>query len=308
MLTLQYAISSFVIALPVMPSIVDQSTAAKTAKPRVGVKREARAGSAPGAKVGNGPSASTPTAATGAAKAGVSVKAIKDGAGKATAAKGPALTTDQIYERIVGAILEHRLVPGTQLVEDRLASIFNVSRTKIREATVRLVHDRVAINIPQRGAFIASPTPDEARKVFAARRLIEPGLARLATENASARQLAGLRAHVAREAKARNGDSSALLILTGEFHLLLAEAAGNPFLGRTLRELESLTCLCIILYDAPGSHSCRLEEHEQLLAAIEARDADAAAALMLEHLEHIEQGLNLAPRVENDRSLEDAFR
>jgi DNA-binding GntR family transcriptional regulator len=221
---------------------------------------------------------------------------------------GPGPSTDQIYERIRTAILEHRLVPGTQLIEDKLAAIFEVSRTKVREATGRLVHDRIATNIPNRGAFIASPTPREARDVFTARRLIEPGLVRTAAENATPRQIAALRAHVAREAKARtSGNAASLLVLTGEFHLMLAEIAGNGFLERTLLELESLTCLCMILYDAPGSPSCAPDEHDRLLDAIEARDADRAAALMLLHLEHIEASLNLSPRPDSDLSLEQAF-
>ena len=95
------------------------------------------------------------------------------------------LSVDEIYERILTAITEHRLQPGTQLVEDRLAKIFDVSRTKIREATVRLVHDRIANNIPNRGAFVASPSADEAREIFVARRLIEPELMRMAARNAN---------------------------------------------------------------------------------------------------------------------------
>jgi DNA-binding GntR family transcriptional regulator len=220
-----------------------------------------------------------------------------------------ALSVDQIHERILSAILEHRLPPGTQLVEHKLAGLFDVSRTKVREAIGRLVHDRIATNFPNRGAFITSPTPDEAREVFATRRLIEPELVRLATQKASARQLAALRTHVAREAKARAGSNPyALMPLTGEFHLLIAEMSGNGFLARTLRELESLTCLSIILYDAPGGDSCPQDEHERLLDAMAARDADGAAALMLHHLDHIEQGLKLAPRRDQARSLEDAFR
>ncbi|MDO9403893.1 MAG: GntR family transcriptional regulator [Polaromonas sp.] len=244
------------------------------------------------------------------ATASESLKAVKVAAVPKTTgtAAAPALSTDQIYTRILTAILEHRLAPGTQLIEDKLATIFHVSRTKVREATGRLVHDRIAINIPNRGAFIASPTPEEARQVFAARRMIEPGLTREATARATPRQIAALRAHVTREARARaSGQSGALLLLTGEFHLMLAEVAGNGFLERTLRELESLTCLCIILYNAPGSPSCTPDEHEQLLAAVEARDADRAASLMHHHLEHIEAGLNLALRDDACRSLEDAF-
>ncbi|RZI98301.1 MAG: GntR family transcriptional regulator, partial [Haliea sp.] len=200
----------------------------------------------PAAKTSREPARTPAPASSPAATAKKPLKA----APAASKSAATALSTDQIYERILTAILEHRLAPGTQLIEDKLASIFDVSRTKVREATGRLVHDRIAINIPNRGAFIASPTPEEARQVFAARRMIEPGLIREATARATPRQVAALRAHVAREAKARtSGNATALLLLTGEFHLLLAEVAGNGFLERTLRELESLTCLCIILYN-----------------------------------------------------------
>jgi DNA-binding GntR family transcriptional regulator len=220
------------------------------------------------------------------------------------------LSSDQIHERILVAITEHRLPPGMQLVEDRLAKIFDVSRTKIREATGRLVHDRIAINIPNRGAFIASPTADEAREVFAARRLIEPELMRLAARNATTRQVATLRAHVRKETAARQGNKAhAIITLSGEFHLLVAEIAGNGFLVRTLRELESLTSLIIRLYDSTGGSgpNCPYDDHAGLVDAIEAHDAEGAAALMLHHLEHIVQSLDLSPPQASDFQLEDAF-
>jgi DNA-binding GntR family transcriptional regulator len=217
-------------------------------------------------------------------------------------------SADQIYERILVAITEHRLPPGTQLIEDRLAKVFEVSRTKIREATGRLVHDRIAINIPNRGAFIASPTAEEAREVFAARRLIEPELARLAARQATARQVTALRAQVRKETAARASQKPHVIIpLSGEFHVLVAEIAGNSFLLRTLKDLESLTCLIIRLYDAPGP-SCPYDDHAGLVDAIEAHNAERAAALMLHHLEHIEQSLDLSPAPNAEFQLEEAFR
>jgi DNA-binding GntR family transcriptional regulator len=227
---------------------------------------------------------------------------------RAAKSRAESLSSDQIYERILIAITEHRLPPGTQLVEDRLAKIFDVSRTKIREATGRLVHDRIAINIPNRGAFIASPTADEAREVLAARRLIEPALMRMAVGRATPRQIGSLRAHVRKEHLARQGGKPhAIIPLSGEFHLLVAEIAGNGFLLRTMRELESLTCLVIRLYDTARGPSCPYDDHEGLVDAIEARDADRAAALMLHHIDHIEASLELAPADHADFQLEDAF-
>jgi DNA-binding GntR family transcriptional regulator len=218
------------------------------------------------------------------------------------------LSTDEIYERILAAITEHRLQPGTQLIEDRLAKIFDVSRTKIREATVRLVHNHIAVNIPNRGAFVASPTAQEAREIFAARRLIEPELMRLVARSATTKQIAQLRSHLAKETAARAKNSYAIIPLSGEFHLLVAEMAGNSFLTRALRDLESITCLIIVLYDTHGAQGCPYDDHAHLVDAIEAHDPERAAKLMLEHIDHIEQSLNLDPTSDKRIALEDAFR
>ncbi len=235
-----------------------------------------------------------------------SEKAIR--APRKAAAKRKSLTSAQIHERILEAISEHRLLPGMQLVEDKLAQIFNVSRTKIREATGRLVHDRIAINIPNRGAFIASPTAEEAREVFEARRLIEPSLVAQVAKNATPTQVAQLRAHLKKESEARAGDAPyVLLTLTGDFHLMLADMAGNSFLARSMRELESLTSLIIILYDAPNGQTCPDNEHEQLVDAIEAGDVKRAQQLMTHHLDHIEHSLDLSPPEAKPLSLEDVF-
>jgi DNA-binding GntR family transcriptional regulator len=226
---------------------------------------------------------------------------------RAALAKAP--SSSEIYQRILTAITEHRLRPGMQLVEDRLAKIFDVSRTKIREATARLIHDGLATNIPNRGAFIASPTAEQAQEVFAARRLIEPELMRLVARNATSKQIAILRAHVKKEATVRaGGDSYAMIPLSGEFHLLVAEMAGNSLLTRMLRELETLTCLIIILYDSPKAQSCPYDDHLHLVEAIEARDPERAAKLMLHHLDHIEGSLDLSPLADMEILLEDAFK
>ncbi|HEU4475111.1 MAG TPA: GntR family transcriptional regulator, partial [Methyloceanibacter sp.] len=65
---------------------------------------------------------------------------------------------EAIYERILAAIFEHRLPPGTKLGEDRLASIFAVSRARIRRVLPRLAHEGVVRLEPNRGAFVAQPS------------------------------------------------------------------------------------------------------------------------------------------------------
>jgi len=208
-------------------------------------------------------------------------------------AKTPA-TVEDIGDRILGAIWEHRLPPGTKLVEEKLADAFAVSRTKVRLALARLAHDGVLTIEPNRGSFVASPTVEQARQVFHARRMLEPALLRTLCEGLPAAQLARLRRNVAREAEARAGnDRHAVIRLSGEFHVLIAELGANPYIGKYMRELCSLTCLVIALYDAPGTPSCPHHEHTAIVDAIEARDADRACTLMVEHLDHVEGTLRL---------------
>ena len=203
-------------------------------------------------------------------------------------------THDEIYEKIFVAILEHRLHPGTKLVEERLAEIFDVSRARVREVLARLAHEQIVEMIPQRGAYVAKPTIEQALDVFEARRLIEPAVLRRLIETLTPEKLARLRQHQELEFDARRReDKRAVVRLSGEFHSLAAELAGNTALARNMRELSVLTCLMIFLYDAPTSTSCRADEHSQIIEAIARRDAARAEKLMLEHLDHIESGMKL---------------
>jgi DNA-binding GntR family transcriptional regulator len=206
------------------------------------------------------------------------------------------LSGDDIYERVYQAILEHRLHPGTKLGEDRLATIFSVSRARIREVLARLAHEGFVDLFPQRGAFVAKPTTEQARHVFEMRRMIEPGIVRRLINTLTPEKLARLREHQRRELDARErNDKRAVIRLSGEFHSLLAQIAGNSVLEKSMRELTTLTCLIIFLYDAPTSDTCREDEHQEIIDAIGKRDAAKAEKAMLKHLDHIEASLNLEP-------------
>lgn len=201
-----------------------------------------------------------------------------------------------IYERLVAAIFEHRLPPGTKLGEEGLAAIFGVTRARIRAVLPRLAHEGLVSLEPNRGAFVAQPTAEQARDVFEARRLIEPGIAtRLARQPERSGAVARLRQHVAAERRARAAGEVRLIVrLSGEFHVLLAELSGNSVLAKAMRGLASLTCLIIALYDRPTTPSCLGEEHGEIADAIAAGDGRRAASLMVEHLNHVERELDLS--------------
>ena len=135
-----------------------------------------------------------------------------------------AASVDAISDKILGAIWEHRLPPGTKLGEEKLATVFGVSRTKIRLALGKLSHDSILTVEPNRGTFVSSPTVAEARQVLNARRLVEAALMRDLCATIRREQLARLRKNIALESEARaRNDRRAIIRLSGEFHTLIAE-------------------------------------------------------------------------------------
>ena len=155
---------------------------------------------------------------------------------------------DLIYAEVLAAIFERRLSPGTKLAEDALGEIFGVSRTVIRTVLQRLAHERIVQIHPNRGAFVAEPTPEEAREVLQARRLIEEGIIREVIRKRSPEDIKALRLSVAAErASLDKGDHTAWVRLSGDFHLRLAAIAGNETLAAYLRELVTRTSLIIVV-------------------------------------------------------------
>lgn len=203
-----------------------------------------------------------------------------------------------IYERIYEAVVEHRLLPGTKLSEERVAELFAVSRTQVRGVLQRLAVEQLVTLIPNRGAFVTTPSVDEAHDVLEVRATLEPAIVlrlieRIAQGKAptAVKQLRGL---VKREQKAHDsGDRRTAVRLSGAFHVQLADLSGSSIMARMMRELTPLTCLAILTFEAPTGAACPNDEHSLLIDAIEAGQKKAAVALMIDHLHHIEKSLNL---------------
>ena len=199
-----------------------------------------------------------------------------------------------IYDQIFAAILEQRLAPDTKLAEDTLGEIFGVSRTVIRTVLQRLSHDHVVEIRPNRGAVVASLSIEEVRDVFEARRVIENGAIELACQRREKNDISVLKSLVEKEQAAFEGnDKGAWIRLSGEFHLALANIAGNETLGDTLRSLVSRTSLAISQYETPGRSACSQKEHFAIIQAIEAGDIKAAQREMTRHLAECEAKLDL---------------
>ena len=201
-------------------------------------------------------------------------------------------TTGFIVESLTRAIVEHRLLPGTKLAEQKLADHFGVSRTLVRQALFQLSQNRLIRLEPARGAFVATPSVDEARQVFAVRRMLEAAMVREFVAQTSPAQIQALQAHIAAEQAAMaEGNIGQRTELLGDFHVRLAELLGNQVLAQLLGELISRCALITLMYQSTSAAEQSHEEHEQIVAALAQRDAAAEVQLMQQHLENVLAGL-----------------
>ena len=202
--------------------------------------------------------------------------------------------TDTIVAALTRAIVEHRLQPGAKLTEQTLAGHFDVSRTLVRQALFQLSQRRLVTLEPARGAFVASPSAEEARQVFAVRRMLEVELTRAFVAAAMPAHIDALRDHVAREqAAVQRQDVEGRTELLGDFHVLMAELLGNHVLADVLQDLLARCAIATLMYQSSHAAHDSSAEHAALVECFAAGNVTRAVKLMREHLDHVEAGLKL---------------
>lgn len=214
-----------------------------------------------------------------------------------------------IVERIYKAVMEQRLAPNTKLSEARLCETFGVGRMRVRRALLLLSSQGIVDLQSNRGAYVACPDKSEANDVFAARMLIEPPLVRQLAQNPGEIDLPLLTNHIALEDAARaQNERTETIRLSGEFHTKLAQATGNKFIARMMRELVTRTSLIVGLFGSSNSASCSDDEHAKILQAIQIQDPDQAETLLKTHLTHIQNGLDMDVRQQPEDDLATILR
>ena len=199
-------------------------------------------------------------------------------------------TTSHIVESLTRAIVEHRLQPDTKLAEQKLADHFGVSRTLVRQALFQLAQNRLVTLEPARGAFVATPSVEEARQVFAVRRMLEAEMTRAFVREVTPAKVRALKDHVAQE-KAAVHDPASRTELLGDFHVRMAELMGNEVLAQMLGELISRCALITLMYQSRSEAEHSNDEHAEIVKALAAKDEARAVRLMNEHLLHVEESL-----------------
>jgi len=193
---------------------------------------------------------------------------------------------DQVHAAIREQILSGELERGSHLPQETIAAELGVSRTPLREALRRLAGEGLVVLQAHHGATVADLDFGDMSDAWGARLVIEPPAAGLAAERRDEAQIDRMREAIA--AQRASADSvSASLDANREFHLALVAASGNPHLHH-FAELLWVARISSAIYAAQADERSVVlgwaDEHEAIVAAIEAGKAEAAERLTREHV------------------------
>jgi DNA-binding GntR family transcriptional regulator len=203
-------------------------------------------------------------------------------------------TAEDVYLQLCWAITDQRLRPGVKLTELALVEALGASRRNVRDALARLAWDELVTLLPNRGAYVSSPTASQAAQVFEARLAIEAGTTEAVARAADPDAMAQLTNILAQERKHREkGELRKAIHLSGGFHVLMADLSGNPIFARQVKLLVTRTSLIVDLYGNRGGLTCWHDHHDELIEHCANGEVETAVALMRQHICEIRDGLVL---------------
>lgn len=206
---------------------------------------------------------------------------------------GRQVLTDQVFEALLAMLLDNQVPAGASLTIDRLAREFGVSTTPIREALARLESTGMVRRAALRGYTVAPAlTEHEVRNLLAARRLIEPSLAALATERVTPAQIDRIASYNDELDRSRaGGDTFAgfrpYWRADEAFHRSIAEAVDNESMLRMYTSIEGQAQRFRLLVHEQMSGEHTVAEHGAIVEALRSGSPDRASDAMTEHIDGI---------------------
>ncbi len=193
----------------------------------------------------------------------------------------------ELLERLRDMIIESVLPPGTRINESQLGVRLGVSRTPLREAIKSVASEGLIELVPGRGAVIKQLTERDVREMLEVLAALETAAARAACRRATDAEIADVRAlHDSMMAEYARRNRLEYYKLNQAVHAAIVRLAGNNFLSGQYEALQlRLKRIRFLGNAAPEKWRGAVAEHEAMVAALAARDAEALVRALTEHLE-----------------------
>lgn len=196
--------------------------------------------------------------------------------------------TDELVARVRDLIIGGELEPGAKVPEAELCARFGVSRTPMREALKLLAAEGLVVLTLNRGASVARITQQEIDELFPIIGALEALAGEAACARLTARDLARLeRLHADMVERFRDGDWLGYSKLNRRIHEAIFEAAGNGALSALYQQLlVRIHAVRFVARKSPERWQQAIDDHEQMMVALRARDGAALARSLRQHLVH----------------------
>lgn len=193
---------------------------------------------------------------------------------------------EELVERLRNLIVEDTLKPGEKVPEKDLCEAFGVSRTPLREALKVLASEGLVVLRANRGASVAEVTREELEETFPVIAVLEELVGELACRNLSQADIEKIRKrHGEMVAAYRAKDRKSYFQANQDIHNALIEGAGNGILETHHRLLASRVRRARFMANLSEDRWAQaIEEHEQMMQKLDARDAEGLGQLMKQHM------------------------
>lgn len=201
---------------------------------------------------------------------------------------------DRAYQDLRRRILDSQLPPGSALSVPALARSLNISRSPVREAVQRLIHDGLATHAPHRGAEVARLEISELIDIYVVKEPLVGLAGRLAATRLTQRDVEDLRRMMAEQEAALEADThqSQYMAMDVAFHGLINRVAGNSTLLDTLTQFDSRTSLAFPSAWSEQEYArMSVHEHRAIADALIAGDADQAERASASHVGNVRNRL-----------------
>jgi DNA-binding GntR family transcriptional regulator len=224
-----------------------------------------------------------------------------------TAASLPSATVRGIHAQIRQDIVTLRLRPGARLSENELALRFGTSRAPVREALIRLVEEGLIEVLPQRGSFVSRISLAAMQRARFVREALEVAIARRAAERGLSQGAQEMVASTLYEQEQAQGDPERFTIADDAFHRALADDIGIAQVWAVLeREKSQFDRIRFLSLPVVTPVASLIAQHQDILAAILARNPEAAEKAMRIHLSEVLKSAETLAAEHPDLILNDA--
>jgi DNA-binding GntR family transcriptional regulator len=201
------------------------------------------------------------------------------------------LLADRAYEELRDRIVTLRIPPGAPIDEDLVGQELGMGRTPVREAIKRLALENLVMVFPRRGTFASEINITDLAHISDVRSVLEGHAAHRAAQRITDAQRAELDLLLAELGHSRGSDDvDALMALDAQVHRFLYRSANNPYMEETLGRYFNLSMrIWHLVIDRLPHLFARVHEHDDLLRAVAAGEADRAREIVADHIATFER-------------------